>query len=67
MITPSERDTLNKEKDIEALTWLIDLSAMNSPILEDAEVSFGDGDHFNFNEEVSIKTTRFANEDNNKP
>ena len=38
------------------------LSARNSPIAKDAATTFGDGDHFHFNEEVSIKNTRFESE-----
>ena len=39
---------------------------MNGLISKDAEVTFGDDYHFNFKEEVSIKTTRFADDDNAK-
>ena len=59
MITPLEREALSEGKELSNLSWLIDLGDLKSPIAEDSEVIFGDGDHFNFNEEVSIKTTRF--------
>ena len=62
MITPLEREALTKEKELANLSWLIDLGDLESPIAEDSEVTFGNGDHFNFNDEVSIKTTRFASD-----
>lgn len=36
------------------------MDTINHPISEDAEVPFGDGKHFNFDNEVSVKTTRFS-------
>jgi len=36
------------------------MGALKSPISEDSAVKFNDGNQFNFNDEVSIKTTRFA-------
>ena len=59
MITPLEREALSEERELANISWLIDMGDLESPIAEDTEVKFGDGDHFNFNEEVSIKTTRF--------
>ena len=59
MITPLERKALSEERELANISWLIDLGDLESPIAEDSAVKFGGGDHFNFNEEVSIKTTRF--------
>ena len=41
MITPIEREVLIEEKELVSLSWLIALSALDSPIAEDAGVTFG--------------------------
>ena len=58
MITPSEKEARHEESQIASIEWLVDLSAMSSPLSEDEPVQFQDGQHFAFAEEVSINTTR---------
>ena len=36
------------------------MKSLKDPITEDAEVTFGDGNYFDFNDEISIRTTRFT-------
>ena len=45
---------------IESLPRLIDMKSLKDLITEDAEFTSGDGNHFDFNDEISIKITRFA-------
>ena len=55
-----------EEKELVSLSWLIALSALDSPIAEDAAVIFRDVDHFNFNGEFPIKTTLFKSDSQTK-
>jgi len=63
MVASSEREAIDEEKEIVALPWHIDMRALKSPISEDSSVKISDRNQFNFNDEVSIKTTRFASDE----
>jgi len=43
MVTLSEHEATDEEKEIAALPWLIDMGALKSPISEDSLVKFNDG------------------------
>ena len=58
MITPSEKEAIEEESKIANIEWLIDLSAITSPLSEDAPVKFQDGRDFKFGDDISINTTR---------
>ena len=60
MIITSEKDALDEESVTESLPRLVDLGALKSPMSEDTAFFFGGGNHFNFNDTVSIKTTWFV-------
>jgi len=63
MVTRSKREAIDEEKEIVALAWLIDMGSLKIPISEDSAVKLNDGNQFNFNDEVSMKTTRFASDE----
>ena len=59
IITPSERNTNGEESVIANIPWLVDMSTIGDDE-SDTEVSFKSGVHFNFDEEISINTTRLG-------
>ena len=57
VITPSEKEANEDEAEAANIPWLLDLDKLDED--EDAaEVKFTGGVNFNFNEDVSVKTTR---------
>ena len=57
MITPAEAQANQEESEVANISWLVDLSSLE-PLDESKEVEFQDGTAFNFDGELSIKTTR---------
>ena len=57
IITPSEKESNEDEADAANIPWLLDLDELDEDE-EAAEVKFTGGVNFNFNEDVSVKTTR---------
>ena len=59
IITPSERAANDDEKDVADIPWLLDIKDMNDDEDETA-IKYANGVNFNFDEEVSVKTTRIT-------
>ena len=59
VITPSEKEANEDEADASNIPWLLDLGILDDDD-DGAEVKFTGGVNFNFNDEVSVKTTRVA-------
>ena len=57
IITPAESRANDEEKEVANISWLVDMSALDT-LDETTTIEFNDGNGFNFEEEVSIKTTR---------
>ena len=62
MITPSEKEAQHDESEIATLSWLVDLSNIES-VEESTVVTFQDGRDFDFQGDLSVKTTRVTTED----
>ena len=58
VITPSEKEALAEEDVISNIPWMIDLTALNTSIDEAQSVTFQDGAAFDFNDTLSLNTTR---------
>ena len=56
VITQRESDANAEEQELANISWLVDTKEMDDD--SDAAVSFQSGVHFNFAEEISVKTTR---------
>ena len=57
VVTPAEAQANQEESEVANISWLVDLSSLE-PLDESKEVEFQDGTAFNFDGELSIKTTR---------
>ena len=68
VITPSEKEANEDEAEAANIPWLLDLDKLDEDE-EAAEVKFTGGVNFNFNEDVSVKTTRVTEctQDGNTP
>ena len=60
MITQSECDANAEEQEMANISWLVDTNMLDDD--SDAAVSFQSGVHFNFAEDISVKTTRIDTE-----
>ena len=58
MITPTEKEALAEEDEISNIPWMIDLTALNTSVDETQSVTFQDGAAFDFNDTLSLNTTR---------
>lgn len=58
MMTPAEKESMEEEKTVANIEWVISLSAMSGPATEEGEVKCQDGKDFKFSNDVSINTTR---------
>ena len=58
MITPSEKEALAEEDEIANIPWMIDLTALDTSVDETQSVTFQDGAAFDFNDTLSLNTTR---------
>jgi hypothetical protein len=58
MITPTEKEALAEEDEISNIPWMIDLSALDTTVDETQSVTFQDGAEFDFNDTLSLNTTR---------
>ena len=61
VITRSEENANAEEEVIANISWLVDLDKLDND--SDGAISFQSGVHFNFAEEVSVKTTRLNTEE----
>lgn len=60
VITQSECDANAEEQEMSNISWLVDTNMLDDD--SDAAVSFQSGVHFNFAEDISVKTTRIDTE-----
>ena len=58
MITPTEKEALAEEDEISNIPWMIDLTALDNSLDETQSVTFQDGAEFDFNDTLSLNTTR---------
>ena len=58
MITPSEEEAIKEEQKISNIPWLVDGLNEDDDSVATEGVKFQSGVNFNFDEEVSIKTTQ---------
>ena len=63
VITPKEKKAIEEEKSIAAIPWMIDLTALDNSLDENTSVTFRDGVNFDFNDEISVKTTRVTDKE----
>ena len=58
IITPKERNAMEEENAITAIPWMIDMTALDASLDENQSVTFKEGVHFDFNNDISLNTTR---------
>jgi hypothetical protein len=62
IITPSEKSAISEEEAVKNISWLINIDELDDDSIE-SKITFTDGVHFNFNDEVSVNTTRISGTD----
>ena len=58
IITPKERHAMEEDKALTDIPWMIDLTALDASLDENQSVTFKEGVHFDFNDDISLNTTR---------
>ena len=67
VITPKEKNAIAEEKAISDIPWMIDLTALDNSLDENISVKFQEGVNFDFNEDISLTTTRIIEGDGKSP
>ena len=62
IITPSEKSAISEEEAVKNIPWLVNIDELDDDSIE-SKITFNDGVHFNFNDEVSVNTTRISGTD----
>ena len=58
IITPSEKKAQAEETEVSNIPWMIDLTELDIGLDENQAVKFKDGIHYNFDDGISLNTTR---------